>query len=214
MSYLIALTVNLAGMFAIYSLMAFALARLSWRRRGVIGVVLTLVVAGQFWIGPALLVRNSNYAPLASYALAFCNWLISGFSLIVLGQVVRLIPRQLEDCARLDGCGWFGTYWHVLLPLVRRELCLIAFLTLMGTLMLLVVPPIRPFDPRSVETWLEWSLAVLPPRWWLGPISGVGLMMGLSFVATLPMVVVFLFSKRCLSHTPEPGGTGSVPSTS
>jgi multiple sugar transport system permease protein len=212
MSYLIALTANLAGMLVIYSLMAFALAQLRWRRRGVLAVLATLMVAGQFWIGPSLLVRNSNYSAVASYAFAFCNWLISGFSLIVLGQVVRLIPRQLEDSARLDGCGWFGTYWHILLPLVSRELWLIGFLTLMGTLMLVVVPPIRTFDPGFAETWLEWSLSVLPPGW-LGPISSVGLMMGVSLVATLPMIVVFFFSKRYLSHTPEPGGTGSVPST-
>lgn len=213
MSYLIAFAVNLAGMFVIYSLLAFALVRLSWHRRGVIAVVLTLVVAGQFWTAPALLVRNENYAAVASYAFAFCNWLISGFSLIVLSQAVRLIPRQLEDCARVDGCSWFGTYWRVLLPLVRRELCLIGFLTLLGTLMLLAVPPIRPLDPKFFETWLEWSVAVLPPRWWLGPISGVGLMMGLSLVATLPMIVVFLFTKRDLSHPREPEGMGSVPST-
>jgi multiple sugar transport system permease protein len=205
MNFLIALIVNLAGMLLIYSLMAFALARLRWRRRGVIAVLITLVVAGQFWIVPTLFVRNSNYTAPASYAFAFCNWLISGFSLIVLGQVVRLIPRQLEDCARLDGCGWFGTYWHVLLPFVRRELCLIVFLTLIGTLMLVVVPPIRTFDPRLIETWLDWSSTFMPAAL-LGPISSVGLMMGVSLVATLPMIVVFVFSNGPLLKAREQSG--------
>lgn len=198
MNFLIALMVNLAGMSVIYSLMAFALARLRWRRRGVITVLVTLVVAGQFWIGPAWLVRNSNYTALASYAFAFCNWLIAGFSLLLLGQAVRLIPRQLEDCARLDGCSWFGTYWHVLLPFVRRELCLIVFLTLLGTLMLVIVPPIRADDPRFIETWLEWSLLLLLPLGGQGPISSIALMMCLSLVATLPMIAVFVFSQGLL----------------
>lgn len=205
MNFLIALLVNLAGMAVIYSLMAFALVRLSWHRRGVILVLVTLIVAGQFWIGPSLLVRNSNYTCLACYAFAFCNWLTSGFSLIVLGQAVRLIPRQLEDCARLDGCGWFGTYWHVLLPLVKRELCLIVFLTLLGTLMLVIVPPFWAYDPRLNATWLEWSLSVMPLTW-LGPISSVGLMMGISLIATLPMFVVFVFSKGPLLNTQEQAG--------
>jgi len=61
MAFLIALIVNLAGMLLIYSLLAFALARLRWHHRGVMAVVVTLVVAGQFWIGPTLLVRDSNY---------------------------------------------------------------------------------------------------------------------------------------------------------
>ena len=205
MNFLIALIVNLAGMLVIYSLMAFALARLRWRRRGVIAVLAAILVAGQFWIVPAVLVRNSNYTAFASYAFAFCNWLISGFSLIVLGQAVRLIPRQLEDCARLDGCSWFGTYWHVLLPFVGRALCLIAFLTLMGTLVLAVVPPIRTFDPRFIETWLDWSLTLMPQAL-LGPISSVGLMMGVSLVATLPMIVVFVFSNGPLLKAREQGG--------
>jgi ABC-type glycerol-3-phosphate transport system permease component len=205
MNFLIALTVNLAGMSVIYSLMAFALARLRWRRRGAIAVLLTLVVAGQFWIGPAVLVRDTNHAAFASYAFAFCNWLISGFSLIVLGQAVRLIPRQLEDCARLDGCTGVRTYWHVLLPLVRRELCLIVFLTLIGTLMLVLVPPVRAYDPRFNATWLEWSLSLLPLEW-LGPVSGPGLMMAISLVATLPMIVVFVFSKGPLLKAQEQAG--------
>jgi multiple sugar transport system permease protein len=194
MNGLIAFTVNLAGMLLIYSLMALALARLRWRRRGVIAVLLTIIAAGQFWIAPAVLVRDTNYAAFASHAFAFCNWLISGFSLIILGQAVRLIPRQLEDCARLDGCGWFGTYWHVLLPFVRRELCLLVFLTLLGTLMLVIVPPFWAYDPRFNATWLAWSLSVMPLTW-LGPISSVGLMMGISLAATLPTFVVFVFSK-------------------
>ena len=206
MNFLIALTLNLAGMFVIYSLMAFALARLSWHGRGIMCVLVALVVAGQFWIGPAVLVRDSNYSAFASHAFAFCNWLISGFGLIVLGQAVRLIPRQLEDCARLDGCGWFGTYWHVLLPLVRRELYLLVFLTLMGTLMLVVVPPIRADDPKIVETWLEWSSLLLLPLGWPGPISSIALMMGISLVATLPMIVVFVFSKGPLLKARERAG--------
>lgn len=212
MNCLIAITANLVGMLVIYSLLAFALARLSWHHRGTLPVLAAIVVAGQFWLIPTLIVRNSSCLAFASCSLLFCNWLISGFSIIILAQAVRRVPRQLEDSARLDGCGWFGTYWHILLPLVSRELWLIGFLTLMGTLMLVVVPPIRTFDPGFAETWLAWSLSVLPPGW-LGPISSVGLMMGVSLVATLPMIVVFFFSKRYLSHTPEPGGTGSVPST-
>ncbi len=54
MNYLLALTANLAGMLLIYSLMADALLRLSWRRRGMIAVLAAIVIAGQFWIVPAL----------------------------------------------------------------------------------------------------------------------------------------------------------------
>ncbi len=201
MNCLIALAVNLAGMLLIYSLMAFALVRLSWHRRGMIAVLATIVIAGQFWIVPTLLVGKSSCLPFASYSFSFCNWLISGFSVIVLCQSVRWIPRQLEDSTRLDGCSWFGTYRHVLLPLVRRELWLIVFLTLMGTSILLLTP-VAVLDGGFITPWLAWLL----PVWregGLGLARSIGLMMAASLVATLPVVVVFLFAKGPLLQDGE-----------
>jgi multiple sugar transport system permease protein len=209
MNYLLALTVNFAGMLVIYSLMADALLRLSWRRHGTIPVLLAIIIAGQFWIVPALIVRHSTAAGVASYSFSYCNWLIAGFSIIVLCQAVRWIPRQLEDSARLDGCGWFEIYWHVLLPLVRRELWLIGFLTLIGTSVLLATPLVV-FDGGFLTQWL----ARLLPAWQngLAPTGNIGLMMGASLVATLPVIVVFFLTKPLLQSPTPGGGTGSLPS--
>lgn len=206
MNYVLALTVNFAGMLLIYSLMADALLRLRWHRHGMIAVLATIVIAGQFWIVPALIVRHSTAAGLASYSFSYCNWLISGFSIVVLCQAVRWIPRQLEDAARLDGCSWFGTYWHVLLPRVTRELWLIGFLTLIGTSVLLATPLVV-FDGG----FLTQALARLLPVWQggLAPTGNIGLMMGASLVATLPVFVVFFFTKRHLQPTLA-GGTGPI----
>lgn len=188
MNYLLALLVNLWGMLVIYSLMAFALARLRWRRRGLIAVLLTIIAAGQFWIAPALIVRHSTAAGLASYSFSYCNWLISGFSIIVLCQAVRWIPRQLEDASRLDGCGWFGTYWHVLLPFVKRELSLIVFLTVLGTSMLLA------------------GLLALRNESGVSLALSLDLLIGASLVASLSVIVVFLFVKGPLLKGSEPAG--------
>jgi multiple sugar transport system permease protein len=188
MNFLIALTVNLAGMLLIYSLLAYALARLSWRRRGMAAVLAAIVGAGQFWIVPTLLVRSLGDSALVSHSLSFCNWLISGFSVIVLCQAVRWMPRQLEDSARLDGCGWFGIYWHVLLPLVKRELSLIVFLTVLGTSILLA------------------GLLALRNESGVSLALSLGLLIGASLVASLSVIAVFLFVKGPLLKGSEPAG--------
>ena len=188
MNFLIALSVNLAGMLLIYSLLAYALVRLSWHHRGIVAVLVAIVIAGQFWIVPTLLVPSSGDAALVSHSLSFCNWLISGFSVIVLGQAVRCIPRQLEDSARLDGCGWFGTYWHVLLPFVRRELSLIVFLTALGTSILLI-GLLASRGQSSVTLSLSPSLMIVA-----------------SLAATLSVIVVFLFAKGPLLQRRESVG--------
>ena len=210
MNSLIALTANLAGMLVIYSLLAFVLARFQWHGRGIVAVLAVIVIAGQFWIAPTLILRHSSNASFGSYSLSFCNWLISGFAVIILWQAVKWIPRQLEDSARLDGCSWFGTYWHVLLPLVRCELWLIGFLTVMGTSVLLLTP-LAVFQGGFLTQWLVWLLPLGPGGLTLA--RTIGLMMGTSLVATLPVMLIFLFAKRYLQQTPDTEAAGSILST-
>src|SRR5205085_4572952 len=101
---LISVAANLAGIFVLYCVMAHALVGLAWRGRGIVGVIAILIVAQLFWIAPALLiVANRNPDNASSYALWFGNWLVSGFSLVLLWRTSIRIPRALEDSARLDG---------------------------------------------------------------------------------------------------------------
>lgn len=133
---LIAVATNLVAMFLIYSIMAHLLARLAWKGRSVLAVILTIVVAQLFWIAPAFLIagaREPDHA--ASYALWFGNWLVCGFAVVLLWRTALRIPKQLEDSARIDGLGGFGTWRHVILPFVRRDLGLLALLTVMATLL-------------------------------------------------------------------------------
>jgi sn-glycerol 3-phosphate transport system permease protein len=109
---LIAVTVNLGGTLVIYSFMAFFLARLCWRGRGVAAVIMTIIVAQVFWVVPAMIgFHSSIVGTSASYSLCFGNCLVSAFAIVLLSQTVKLIPRQLEDTARLDGCHWLGGSW-------------------------------------------------------------------------------------------------------
>jgi ABC-type glycerol-3-phosphate transport system permease component len=190
---LIAVAINLIGMLVIYSLMAFALVRLSWHGRGMIAVLLTIIAAGQFWIVPPFVPNLKDLDP-AAYLLWFGNWVVSGFSVVILCQGVRRIPRNLEDSARLDGCGWFGTYRHVVLPLVRRELALIAFLTAMATSPVFWVAEVVFTTPGRVFP--PWFYLLFPMR--EGPTftSILLMIMAGSLVMTLPVILIFVFAKR------------------
>jgi ABC-type glycerol-3-phosphate transport system permease component len=185
---LIAVTVNLGGMVAICSFMAFFLARLHWHGRGVLPVLVTIIVGGLFWIVPAMIGFDySIVGTSASYSLCFGNWLVSAFAIVLFCQTVKGIPRQLEDSARVDGCSWLGTYWHVVLPLVRRELWFIAFLIVMATAL--------PF----------WTNLTAPGGTALGPFfafahiaayGSVGTMVAISVITSFPVIAIFLAAKH------------------
>ena|ERR1022692_1673190 len=185
---LIAVTINLGGMVAICSFMAFFLARLHWHGRGVLPVLVTIIVGGLFWIVPAMIGFDySIVGTSASYSLCFGNWLVSAFAIVLFCQTVKGIPRQLEDSARVDGCSWLGTYWHVVLPLVRRELWFIAFLIVMATVL--------PF----------WTNLTAPGGTALGPFfafahiaayGSVGTMAAISVITSFPVIAIFLAAKH------------------
>jgi multiple sugar transport system permease protein len=115
-------------------LAAYPLARLPLSgRRGVLLAALALsmfppvslagalfrLLAGLGWINtPAALIL-----PYAAWLLPLCLWFLSGY--------LAGLPRDLDRAARVDGCGTFGVFARVLLPLSRPGLAsaaLVAFL--------------------------------------------------------------------------------------
>ncbi len=48
-------------------------------------------------------------------------------------QFMVTIPRELEDAARIDGCGFFRTYWLIILPLTKPALATLAIFTFVNT---------------------------------------------------------------------------------
>jgi multiple sugar transport system permease protein len=192
---LIAVTVNLGGTLVIYSFMAFFLTRLQWRDRGALAVLMTIIIAEVFWILSTIIGLDH-----ASYLFFFGNWLVSAFSVVLFCQTVKRIPRQLEDSARLDGCGWFGTYWHVVLPLVRRDLAFIAFLIVMATTL-----------PFLTDLTRQGGIDCYPSLR-LSPYDFTN-MLAMSAIVSLPVIAVFFVAKRHLLHTTDASGMGSVLST-
>ena len=100
------------------SLAAFAFARVDFpgRDRLFLIYLATLMIPGQVTIIPNFLVVswlgwNNTYLALIIPA-AF-----SAFGTFLLRQFFLSIPVELEQAARIDGCGYFGIYRHIILPL-------------------------------------------------------------------------------------------------
>ena len=42
------------------------------------------------------------------------------------------LPKELEDSARIDGCGRFRVYWHIALPLARPAIAVLAIFNILA----------------------------------------------------------------------------------
>jgi ABC-type sugar transport system, permease component len=182
---LIAVAVNLVGMLVIHTVLANALAKLVWRGHGVFGVVAIIVVTQLFWILPALLIVARDADSASSYALWFGNWIVSAFGIVLLYQRAKCIPRSLEDSAKMDGLGVFGTLRQVVLPFVQRDLGLIAFFTLIATLLPFWGLLNQPDTANVIVLYQRVS----------SPAERIGMMIACSLAGALIVIAIFLVAK-------------------
>lgn len=116
------------------SLAAFAYSRLRWKGRDkVFGLlVATMLVPGQVLLIPSyLLIRNLHW--FDTYWALIVPAGASAFGVFLLRQFFLTIPTELEEAARLDGCGPMGVFRHVILPLSKPALATLGIFTFMGT---------------------------------------------------------------------------------
>lgn len=81
-------------------------------------VLLTFMVPFEIIVLPLyLVVRGFHW--LDTYQALIIPAVADAFSIFLIRQFVREIPGELLDAARVDGAGWWGIYWRLILPLIK-----------------------------------------------------------------------------------------------
>jgi len=188
---------NLIGTLFSCSLAAYAFARLQWPGRGICFAALlgTMMIPAQVTMIPQFLLMQK----LGWYNTLKPLWVMSffgsAFSIFLLRQFLRGIPRDLEDAARLDGCGFLRIYWHIMLPLVRPTLAVIAIFTFLATWNDFMGPLIYLSDQRLYPLSFglyAFQIQSLQP----GTSAGIGMLMAGSLLMMLPVMAIFFFAQR------------------
>jgi multiple sugar transport system permease protein len=125
-----------------------------------------------------------------SYFAMIAPGLFSAYGTFMLRQFFMSLPRDLEDAARIDGCGNLRVYWHVTIPLSKVALATLATFTFMGAWKSFMWPLII----CSREELLP--LQVLLQRFQGQYGAEYTLLMAGSIIVLAPMLVVFLFGQR------------------
>jgi multiple sugar transport system permease protein len=109
------------------SLAAYSFARLRFPGRDRLFLLYlgTLMVPGQVTIIPNFLLI-SLFGWVNSYTALILPAAFTAFGTFLLRQFFLSIPPELEQAARIDGCGYFGIYRHIILPLSGPALATLA----------------------------------------------------------------------------------------
>ncbi|QCX80331.1 L-arabinose transport system permease protein AraQ [Streptomyces sp. YIM 121038] len=180
-----------AGQLVFCSLAAYAFARMRFRGRdalfglflSVLMVPSSLLVLPQYDIIQSLGLLNSAPA-------LFLPGMFSAFGTFLLRQAFLALPRELEEAARIDGAGSFRVFWSVMLPLIRPALAALAVITAMAAWNDLLWPLIVNTDPEAMP--ISAGLTSLEGQY----ETNYPVMMAGSLIASLPMLLVYVFLQR------------------
>jgi multiple sugar transport system permease protein len=117
----------------------------------------------------------------------------SAFGIFMMRQFVSsAIPRDLVEAARMDGCGEWGIYWRIVLPLLKPALGTLGLITFIASWNNFIGPLIVMRSP-------EMYTLPLALRSMQSPVNTEwGAVMAGSAIATLPLLVLFAISSRRL----------------
>jgi multiple sugar transport system permease protein len=190
-------TIVTVGIF-VNSLIAYALARLSFWGRGVLlsVIIALMVVPFEAVAVPLLLVVNQGPRMLGfhtwidSYHVQIIPFMADAFSIFLFYQFFIGIPKDLEDAALVDGASRLRIYWSIIIPLslpVFATVAILQFITHWGDFLwpLMVTRGVtyRPL-PIAIQQYFGRD-----PKLW-------GDIMAFASMITIPVLAVFLLFQK------------------
>jgi multiple sugar transport system permease protein len=112
------------------------------------------------------------------------------FNVFLLRQFFGTIPMELEEAARIDGCGYWRTFWQIMLPMVKPALAVIAIWTFMGAWNDFMGPLVYVNSPSKMP--ISYALALFASD----RGTDQALMMAFATMSTLPVVLLFFFAQK------------------
>lgn len=176
------------------SLAAYAFARLdfSFKRTAFAVMLVTLMLPSHVTLIPQYIMFNHIGWVNSFYPLTIPHFFaVDAFFIFLMVQFIRGLPRDLDDAARLDGCGPLRIFWHIVLPLLRPALVTTVILTFIWTYNDFFKQLIYLDDPNmfTVPLGLRMFLDATEESSW-GP------MLAMSTVALIPAMVLFATFQR------------------
>jgi len=173
------------------SLAAYGFARFQFPGKNVLFALslgLLMVPFQAILIPEYLLLRQLNWRD--SFAALIIPGTFSAFAMFLLRQAFLQIPVELEESAMIDGANPLQVLRHIVLPLSRAALVAFAVITVQAAWNDFLFPLVVANDPetRVVTIGIALLQGERSTPWNL-------LMMG-SFLATVPMLILFVILQR------------------
>lgn len=181
-------------------LAAYAFAKYSFIGKDVFfGTVLVTLMLPTIVLIIPLLLEMKQLGWVNTYQALILPGSVDAFAIFWMRQVISAVPDELLDAARVDGCGEFGIFWRVVLPVIRPGLAGLAVLTIMNIYNDFVWPVVIASSEKMAT--LQVVLSTLAQNITGNRIGAdyatvTGELLAASSVALIPLLALFIALQR------------------
>ena len=188
------LTVGAIGASLIIAcLAAYAFARMEFPgKRTLFNVILSLLVVPPVVMIIPLFVSMVRWHLVNTYqgTILIYTGLLLPFSIYLMTNFFRAIPREIIEAARIDGCSNLGVFWRIMLPLSAPAVITLLVVNALWAWNELLIALV--FMQKDELKTLMVGISALRSRNYVDiPATMAGLL-----IATIPIVIVYIFGQR------------------
>ncbi|WP_030618475.1 carbohydrate ABC transporter permease [Streptomyces sclerotialus] len=179
------------GTLLLASLAGYGLARIPYRHANAVfyAILGTLMVPAAVTFVPSF-VLVSSLGWISTLRGLIIPTLFSAFACFVFRQYFLGFPRELEDAARVDGLGYWRTYWRVVVPNSRPVFAAVGTIVFIGAWNAFLWPLVIGQDREA------WTVQVALSTFTTAQNVNLHELFLAAAVSILPLVLVFFLLQR------------------
>lgn len=182
-------------------LAGYGLARIPYRHASTVlyVIVATLLIPASVTFVPSF-VLVSTLGWVSTLRGLIIPGLFQAFATFLFRQYFLGFPKEIEEAARLDGLGYWGTFWRVVAPNSTGFVAAIATITFIGSWNAFLWPLVIGQDQSS------WTVQIALSTFLTQQTSNLHELFIAAAIAILPLVVGFVFLQRWIVEGVERSG--------
>lgn len=185
-------TVGTFGILLSSTWTVYGFTRFRFRGRDAMFILLlsTMMLPAQVTMVP-LFIMYKNLGWLNTYLPLLVPAFFGGaFYIFLLRQFFATIPTELDDAAKIDGCGYVGIWWRIMLPLAKPAIATVTIFSVIAGWNDFLWPLIvlNDGDKYNLALGLATFRGLYNTQW--------GYLMAASVVVLLPCLALYFFAQR------------------
>lgn len=198
---LVIAVVQTTGVLVVSGLAGYGLARIPFRYGNAVFylIVATLLIPAAVTFVPSF-VLVSSLGWISTLRGLIVPGLFQAFATFLFRQYFLSFPRELEEAAQLDGAGYWGTFWRVVVPNSTGFVAAIGTITFIGSWNAFLWPLVIAQDQSA------WTVQIALSTFLTAQTVNLPQLFIAAAIAILPLVVMFVFLQRWIVEGVERSG--------